>query len=382
MKRHLVIVGGSLVGHRAALAARRLDREIEITVLGAERHPPYQRPPLSKQLLAGSVSPDRVYMHGGNTAYTLRPGTVAHALDTSQKLVATSAGEVSYDLLVIGTGARPVQLAELPPGPSVIYLRTLDDALLLRSLFQEASAIAVVGAGFVGLEVASAARHRGIGVTVIDRALRPLASVAGSGCSRVVQQLHEENGVEFLLGTTVTSWDPLTGTVTTGTGAERRVQAVVVGAGVVPATEWVEGELPVEAGKGVLAGADGCVEGYGQLGVAGDAGSWFHPLYGRYVHVEHYETAATQAAHLAANLLTDQARPLEEIPFCWSEQHGTLLQVLGPRSEYATEIELDTPSGKGWGYLENGRLEQVILLGSGANLDQWRQEITAQLRSA
>jgi 3-phenylpropionate/trans-cinnamate dioxygenase ferredoxin reductase subunit len=367
----LVIVGASLAGHRAALEARRLDPDAEIVLLGEEPHPPYQRPPLSKGLLAGSVSPERLRLRSRPGAYELICEVRAEGLDPDRGVVATTAGEVPYDALIIATGARPIHPAALRRA-NARTLRTLDDALALRKRLVSGSRVVGIGAGFIGLEIAATAAGRGCSVTVVEGAPRVLPRAVGPDAARVVASWHEAHGVAVRTGVPVTALDDEA--VALADGGRIPADTVVVGLGVRPATEWLGTSLPVDERLGLVADAQGRIaEG---IAAAGDVSTWYHPGWGRPVRSEHFETAATQGVLAARSLLGGGSATWVDVPFGWSDQHGHLLQVLGMPGEDAEE---ERRSDTTFAYWREGRLEGFVLLDAAEELVDRREELARAL---
>ena len=241
-----VIVGASLGGAKAAEALRAEGFGGQIVLIGAEPHYPYERPPLSKGYLQGAEERDQIFVHSGEGWYAeqqidLRLGTTVTAIDRDLRQVALASGEtIGYDKLLLTTGSVPVRLP-VPGADSggVLYLRTVDDCERLRGTLASASRIAVIGAGWIGLEVAAAARSAGLPVTVVESAELPLLGVLGPEAGQVFLDLHRGHGVDFRLRSQVTDIlvraDAATG-VRLADGTEVSADAVVIGVGVAPAT--------------------------------------------------------------------------------------------------------------------------------------------------
>ena len=332
----IVVVGGSLAGVRAVQALRREGFAGRVVLVGAETHwPPFDRPPLSKQVLTGAWEPDKARLRLPDVIDAeLVLGRRATGLDLSTSTVALDDGSsVSFDGLVIATGATPITLPGTDHLAGVHVLRSIDDCLALRGDLETARRVAVVGAGVIGCEVASSCRSLGLEVTVVEALDVPLTRVLGPDMGRVAVALHESHGVVLRLDTRVVAIE--------GDGAVERLQlsdgpvleadVVVVGVGVRPATSWLEGSgLTVEDGV-VCDEACVAVGSDGRVVAAGDVARWFHPLYGRSMRVEHWTNASDQAAHAAKALVhgADAAGPFSAVPYFWSDQHGTKFQLVG-----------------------------------------------------
>jgi NADPH-dependent 2,4-dienoyl-CoA reductase/sulfur reductase-like enzyme len=337
VQRRAVVVGGSLAGLRAAEALRHVGHDGPLTIVGAERHLPYDRPPLSKQILTGKFGPDQIPLHveeGFEAEWLL--GVAATSLDLERRRLILDTGvDLPFDWLVIATGAHPRLLPALPAGPGVHYLRTVDDAIGLRDDLSRARHLIVVGAGFIGLEVASSARELGISVSVVEVLPVPLERAIGEEMGAAVAAWHRSRSVEIHTGAgiaaVVGSERPEAVRLTDGRVLPADV--VVVGVGVAPATGWLEGS-GVELENGVLCDERLRVRGRGGLipGVvaAGDVARWAHPAHEQPLRVEHWTNAAEQgeaAAHTLA--YGDAAAIYEPTPYFWSDQHGVKFQFVG-----------------------------------------------------
>lgn len=369
--RRLVIVGAGLAGHRAALEARRWDPNLEIIVVGAEAHPPYQRPPLSKGLLLGSVRPERLRLRSQPDAYEHRPNVRAVGLDLAERAVETSGGPLSFDGLIVATGADPV----LPPlfaHPATRTLRTVDDALALRARITPGHRVVAIGAGFIGLELASSLLALGAAVTVVEAEERVLPRAVGPGAAAIVASWHEHHGVTLRTTASVAAMAP--GGPVLADGTELPADTVLVGIGVRPAVGWVANALPSDPRLGLLADEYGTV--VDGVAAAGDAATWRHPAWSAPVRSEHFETAATQGVLAARNLLCAPREAWRDVPFGWSDQHGHLIQVLGVPGADAEEERRNEHT---WAYYRNGRLEGFVLLDAAEDLVDRRDELARSL---
>jgi NADPH-dependent 2,4-dienoyl-CoA reductase/sulfur reductase-like enzyme len=342
MIRDVVIVGASLAGLRAAETFRTEGHDGRLTVVGAEPHLPYDRPPLSKKVLAGEWDPDRIVLRKPGAVdelgLELRLGTPATGLDVDARRVHLADGDaVPYDALVIATGATPRRLPGQPVLPGVHELRTLDDALALRADLDAAPHhVVVIGAGFIGAEVAATARVRGLDVSIVEALPVPLVRGLGPVLGEACAEIHRDHGVHLHLGVGV---DAITGTdrvehVRLANGAVLPADVVVVGIGVRPATDWLEGSGLVLA-DGVCAD-ETLAAGPPGVYVAGDVARWPNPRYGEQMRVEHWTNAAEQGALAARNALLSSAGGLatayDPVPFFWSDQYDARIQFLGRAS--------------------------------------------------
>jgi 3-phenylpropionate/trans-cinnamate dioxygenase ferredoxin reductase component len=337
----VVVVGASLAGLRAAEEARHEGHTGPIIVLGDEIHAPYDRPPLSKQLLAGTWDVARIHHHAPDVLDTLglefRLGRRATGLDLDARTVRTDDGDVlHFDGLIVATGAAARSLPGTEGQPAVRTLRTLDDCLAIRHTLVSAgdgARVVVIGAGFIGSEVAATCRGLGAEVTVVEALPTPLGRVLGNEMGEACAGLHRAEGVTVRAGVGV---DGVTSTpgadppavVHLGDGTDLDADLVVVGIGVVPATSWLEDSgLILDNGvvcSETLFAADGVV-------AAGDVARWTHAGLGEQLRVEHWTNAAEGGAAAARNLLagSSAAVPYAPVPFFWSDQYTTKIQVIG-----------------------------------------------------
>ena len=342
----IAIVGASLGGLRTAQALRgRGNFAGAITLIGAEPHYPYDRPPLSKQVLAGEWEPARTLLDPPEKVdaldLDLRLGTRALALDLEARAIALEGGErAPFDALVIATGAFPRTLPNTPNLPGIHTLRTIDDSLRIRAALTEGPRVAVVGAGFIGAEVAAVARSAGLEVTLIEALPAPLANAAGATVGEACAALHRGHGVDVRCDTRVAGFE--------GSGRVERVlladgsaveaDLVVVGIGVAPATGWLEGS-GLTLDDGVVCD-ETCAATPGVYAV-GDVARWRNPVFGETMRVEHWTNVIHQSRHVARNLLAGEgeARPFATVPYVWSDQYDASIQALGhPRPDDEVEV--------------------------------------------
>jgi 3-phenylpropionate/trans-cinnamate dioxygenase ferredoxin reductase subunit len=333
----VVVVGGSLAGLRAAEALRRGGHDGPLTVVGEEAVAPYDRPPLSKQVLTGKATTDSVALRreeGLDIEWRL--GCRATALDLERRRLALDDGEdLAWSALVIATGARVRYLPGTGDLQGIHVLRTLDDAIALRADLQGNPRVAVIGGGFIGSEVASSCRTLGLDVTVVDTVEVPLARALGDEMGRVAALLHHDNGtvlltqvaVQEVVGTGRVEGLRLTG------GRVVPADVVVVGIGVTPVVDWLEGS-GVDLGNGVHCDK-WCRVTAGGVPVpgvvaAGDVAHWEHPGWAAPARVEHWTNAVEQGEAAAHTLLHGQAaKPYAPTPYFWSDQYGKKIQFVG-----------------------------------------------------
>ena len=332
----MVVVGASLAGVRAAESLRDAGYDGALTVVGAEGHRPYDRPPLSKQVLTGKVEPGQIALDVGHLDCQWLLGTAAIGLDLQGRRVRLEGDEnLAFDGLVIATGARARSLPGVGRRHGLHLLRTLDDAIALRRQLERSPAVAVVGAGFIGAEVASSCRQRGLTVTVVEVLPVPLSGAIGEEMGRAAASLHQANGTSLITGVGVESilgGDRVEG-LRLADGRTVAADVVVVGVGVAPEQEWLQGS-GVDLDNGVLCDQWCRVLSGGNVvpGVVacGDVARWRHPLWERPVRVEHWTNAVEQGEAAGRALLHgDMGRPYAPVPYFWSDQYGVKIQMVG-----------------------------------------------------
>jgi 3-phenylpropionate/trans-cinnamate dioxygenase ferredoxin reductase component len=295
-----VIVGASLAGAKAAETLRQDGFDGRVVLIGAETERPYERPPLSKDYLRGEVGREKVYVHDegfyAKHEIELRLSRTAVSLDTSSGEVELDDGErLRYDRLLLATGAEPRRLAI--PGAEldgVLYLRSVEDSDTLRERLDRGGSVVVVGAGWIGAEVAASARQRGLEVTVVEPASVPLQRALGAEVGAIYRDIHTDHGVRMLMGTGVEAFegDAAVERVRTGDGRELDCDFVVVGVGVEPRTQLAtQAGLPVDNGVVVDEQLRTSVPG---VFAAGDVANARHPFYGERIRVEHWANALNQ----------------------------------------------------------------------------------------
>lgn len=342
--RRIVVVGASLSGLHAARALRHGGFDGTITVVGDEAHAPYDRPPLSKQVLAGSWEPERTTLIGArddDLALDWMLGTAATSLDPGARTVELDDGSVlDFDGLVVATGARPRRLSAAEGLDGVHVLRTLDDALALRAdLDATPRRVVVVGAGFIGAEVAATVRGRGLPVTMVEPLPVPLGRVLGGEVGETIGAVHRDQGVDLRLGVGVDAVEGATRVerVRLSDGSTLEADVVVVGIGVVPNTDWLDGS-GLEVDDGVV--ADETCRAAPGIVAAGDVARWPHRTYGETMRVEHWDHAIAQGGHAAATLLAgDGAEAFTPVPWFWSDQYDRKIMLAG-RPAGADEVRI------------------------------------------
>jgi 3-phenylpropionate/trans-cinnamate dioxygenase ferredoxin reductase subunit len=398
--RTVVVVGASLAGLRAAEGLRRQGHDGHVVLIGAEAHEPYDRPPLSKQLLAGDLEPDQIALRRAgydDLDLDLELGVRATHLDVAARVVSVDRGDgvdhaVAFDGLVIATGSTPRLLPGLDPHAlpaGMFVLRTLDDALALRAALDHDPKVVVVGAGFIGSEVAATCRLRGLEVTVLEALPAPLVRGLGPVLGAVCGELHRDHGVDLRLGVGVAGFD-----VGDVDGVERvqRVRlddgtaidadVVVVGVGVAPVTQWLDDSgLTIDNGvvcDETLLAAPGIV-------AAGDVARWPNPLFdGELVRLEHWTNASEQGVAAARRLLHgdgDAPEPFAPVPFVWSDQYDRKIQSAGQfRGDDRMEVVHGSLAERRFVavFERSGRVVGTLGFSMPAKLMQYRRMIAAR----
>ncbi|MGW1156770.1 NAD(P)/FAD-dependent oxidoreductase [Streptomyces sp. NPDC002513] len=373
--RRVVVVGAGMAGVQTAVALREQGFTGSVTLIGAEPHPPYDRPPLSKAVLLGKAEGSAfdvdfealgIELRLGREAVGLRPGD--HELDTVE-------GPVPYDVLVLATGAEPIRLPGAEGVPGVHLLRTLDDAERLRPVLAEQHDIVVVGAGWIGAEFATAAREAGCAVTVVEAADRPLAGALPAEVAAPMAAWYADSGAELRTHTRVDRIEP--GAVVLDDGSRVPADAVVVGIGARPATAWL-------AGSGVELGAYGEVLADEHLRTSvpdvyavGDCASFPSGRYEQRLLVHHWDNALQGPRTVAANIIGETPMAYDPVPYFWSEQFGRFVQYVGHHASADTTVWRGNPQGAAWTvcWLRSGRLVGLLAVGRPRDLAQGRRLI-------
>lgn len=335
--QQIVVVGGGLAGVRACEALRQHDYRGRIVLIGDEPGPPYDRPPLSKHLLAGDLDPGRFELRRPDEFAALdldhRTETTVESLDLARRTIAILGGEqLSFDGLIIASGSVPRRLPNQPDVAGVMTLRTLRDSLALRDRLTAGHRLVVIGAGFIGLEVAATATKRGCAVTVLEGAPAPLIRGLGAEMGTAVAGVHHRNGVDLRCDARIEAIEHHRGAVR-GVLADGELVAadtVLVGIGVRPATDWLE-DSGLEVRDGVI--CDDRLEAAPGVFAAGDCARWVNRLFDEEMRIEHWTNAAEQGAAAAANLLAAlgglPGEPFAPVPFFWSDQFDSRIQFVG-----------------------------------------------------
>lgn len=328
----IVIVGGGLAAARTAEQLRKSEFSGPVTIVSDEVHLPYDRPPLSKDVLHAdlddvALKPAEFYAEND---ITLRLGSAARNVDTAAQTVTLADGSVlGYDELVIATGLVPRRIPSFPELDGIRVLRSLDDALALRGQASSARNAVIVGAGFIGCEVAASLRKMGVAVVLVEPQPTPLASVLGEQVGALVTRLHRAEGVDVRTGVGVAEVRGQDGRVTSvflTDGTELEADLVVVGIGSRPATDWLEGS-GIAVDNGIVCDEAGRTSAP-HVWALGDAASW-RDATGHQVRVEHWSNVAEQARVVVPRMLGQEPPEAVVVPYFWSDQYDVKIQCLG-----------------------------------------------------
>lgn len=346
MTEHLVVVGASLAGLRAVESARKSGYAGPITLVGAEEHLPYDRPPLSKAFLGegtGTQTPFREeHVLRDELGVELMLGEPATGLDVRTKEIRVGSRSLVYSGLIVATGARARAFAGSEGLGGVHTLRTIEDAVAVRDGLDSRARTVVIGAGFIGSEVASAAAKRGVDVTIVEAMPVPLVRAVGEELGAVLGRLHARRGIALRTGTAVAALEgaeTVTG-VRLATGEILPADMVVVGIGAVPETDWLrDSEVELHERDGGLI-ADETLRVADGVVAAGDVVHWPNPLFdGMFQRLEHWTSAAEQGALAARNVLAPQtAQAYSTVPYFWSDWYDYRIQFVG--SPVADEVRV------------------------------------------
>jgi 3-phenylpropionate/trans-cinnamate dioxygenase ferredoxin reductase component len=364
-----VVAGAGLAGLRTAEELRARGYAGQITLIGAERRPPYDRPPLSKKVLTDAGIDPSLRPDFGALNVDFRPDEAVTGLDAAALL--TTRGKYPFDHLVLATGALPVKL---PGDGRQRFLRTYDDALALRDLLGPGLRLAIVGAGWIGAELATAAAAHGSEVTVVEAGPAPLAAAIGAPVGGQTERWYAEAGVRLRVGVAVESVQP-DGLALVG-GGLIAADEIVTAVGVRPATGWLDGSgVRLENGVAVDAGLRTSLPG---VYAAGDCAAFFSRRFGRRLRFEHWDVALHAPEVVAANVLGGDA-VYDPVPYFWSEQFGRMVQYAGYHGDAERLIWRGDPAGPTWAacWLASGRLVAILTVDRPRDLQQARRLIAS-----
>src|SRR5438067_790299 len=371
----VVIVGGGGTGDAAAFALRKRGFDGEIVILSADHDRPYDRPYLSKEFLRGEVDLPKVFLHDAadysKERIELRLGQRVTEGSLSERRLKLSGGdEVAFDVLVLGLGGTPRRLPDIPQADNVLTLRSLRDSRQIRDALGSAKRLLLIGAGFIGAEVAASARRLGRDVLIVEALPVPLQRALGREVGEIYADIHRAQGADVRTGTTVGEWHVAGGRVTgvsLSDGTREEADLVLVAVGIEPNLDLPRAlGLPIEGG-GVrvdegLRAADGVY-------VGGDIALHQHPVLGRSIRVEHWEVAKGHGRGIAAAIAGGHA-PYTKLPYFWSDQYDVNLEYRGHASGDDTAVWRGNREGLSFSvfYLRNGRVEGVLSMNdSGTN---------------
>jgi 3-phenylpropionate/trans-cinnamate dioxygenase ferredoxin reductase subunit len=367
MAQRYVIVGASLTGATAAITLREEGADGDVILIGAEREPPYQRPPLSKAYLRGDVPFDKALVrpaafyaaHGIETMFGIR----ATRIDPSARFVELEDHRrVPFDALLLATGGRnrPVSI---PGGDlkGIFGLRTVQDADRIRDEMVAGRRVVVVGMGFIGSEVAASLRQRGLDVVAIDSSKTPLFRVLGEAVGQTIAELHRAHGVRTIFEDTVAAFEGTqrVACVVTNGGLRLECDFVVVGIGIEPTVDML-GESDIHVDNGVVVD-EYCQTNVGGIYAAGDVANHYHPVFGRHIRVEHWQNAVKQGAAAARKMLGKRI-VYDEIHWFWSDQYDANLQYAGFHTKWEQLVvrgRLDSGSNLAC-YVNEGRIDAAV----------------------
>lgn len=384
-----VIVGASLAGLRTAESLRKHGHDETIVLIGDEEHLPYDRPPLSKEHLDAAQAAEPVMLRKAEDydalELDLRLGVRATGADLDARVVSTTGGEVPFDQLVVATGGTPRRAPQAGTLDGFHVVRTLADADALRADLDREPRVVVLGGGFIGAEVACAARKRGLHVTMVEALEAPLSRALGVRVGNLLTQPHADHGVTVRCGVTVTEARGAgrVEEVTLSDGTVVPADVVVVGLGVTPATGWLE-DSGLDVSDGVL-----CDAGLRAVGTratvyaVGDVARWPNEKFGETMRVEHWSNA-NEHAEVVASAITGNPRAATSVPYVWSDQYGSRIQIVGrPGASDEVTLRLDDDGCRHVAAFERaGRLVGLMAVDSPRTIIKARKAIGGGTMSA
>jgi 3-phenylpropionate/trans-cinnamate dioxygenase ferredoxin reductase subunit len=380
-----VIVGAMLAGAKAAETLREQGFDGRVVLVGAEQERPYERPPLSKEYLRGEAGREKVYVHDASfyadNDIELLLGRSAERLDTrTRRLTLDDGDELAYDRLLLATGAEPRRLP-IPGGEldGVLYLRSVDDSDALRARLDAGGAVVVVGAGWIGSEVAASARQRGLEVTVLDPLGVPLERVLGPELGAIYRDIHADHGVRMLMGTGVEAFegDGRVERVRTSDGGLLDCDFVVVGVGVEPRTR-LAAEAGIAVGDGVS--VDACLRTDAEgVFAAGDVAGAEHPFYAERIRVEHWANALNQGPAAARNMLGQEVQ-YDRLPYFFSDQYDVGMEYSGFARSWDRVVFRGDPAARE--FVAFWLVEDRVVAGMSVNVWDVNEDVQRLIRSS
>lgn len=367
-----MVVGAGAGGDSAAVGLSKQGYGGEILLVGLEEHRPYERPALSKRFLSGAVETDRVFLRPHGQYQTLGinhlPGRRVVDGDPGARRLNLDDGEtVEYDQLVLATGSTPRTLPDTPQASNILTLRSLRDGTVLKDKLAEARSILIVGAGFIGAEVAATARGLDKEVLVVEMAPVPLERVLGREVGEVYAGMHRRHGVDLRTSTHVVHWGVRDGKlheVELADGTSRPVDVALIAVGVTPNVELAQ-KLALDAGPAGVS-VDETLQAAPGIFAVGDIASQQHPVFNRRIRVEHWQVAQRQGTAVAASIAGEPA-PYTELPWFWSDQYDVNLQYVGNAVGFDQTIVRGDLAGDAFSifYLKAGVLDAVLSFNDG-----------------
>jgi 3-phenylpropionate/trans-cinnamate dioxygenase ferredoxin reductase subunit len=366
-KAEVVIVGGGAAGDAAAMTLRKAGFDGRIVLVSADRHPAYHRPYLSKEFLRNELPEERVFLRRpeGYEAQHIEwwgERRVVAADRQASSITFDDGSSLRFGTLVLATGGSPRWLPGVPRLSNVRVLRTLDDSVELKQLLAGSRRMLVIGAGFIGAEVAASARTQGKDVLLVEVASVPLGRALGEEMGQVYARIHRDHGIDLRTATSVTRWHTRgdrVEAVELSDGTREEVDAVLVSVGIEPGIALAQDlGLPLGSG-GVL--VDEMLAAEPAVYCAGDIAAHLHPLYGRHLRVEHWQVARRQGEAIGKTI-AGQGGALEELPWFWSDQYDVKLQYLGNAARFDTAVWRGDREGDRFSvfYLNDGLIEAVL----------------------
>jgi 3-phenylpropionate/trans-cinnamate dioxygenase ferredoxin reductase subunit len=383
-ERTFVIVGASLAGAKAAETLREEGFDGRVVLIGAEGARPYERPPLSKEYLRGEAGREKVWVHEDERYYSrtqidLRMGTEVTAVDPGGRTVELAGGErLAFDALLLATGAQPRRL-DVPGADldEVYYLRTVEDSDRLRERIERGGRLVVVGAGWIGAEVAASARQRGCEVTLLEMTKVPLERVLGPELGAVYRDIHTDNGVTFRGETRISSFE--------GAGSVERVVTddgpldcdfAVVGVGVAPRVALAEA-AGLEVDNGILVDERLRTSAEG-IYAAGDVANAYHPLLQQRIRVEHWANALNQGPAAARSML-GRDEPYEQVPYFFSDQYDVGMEYAGHATDWDEVVFRGDPAARE--FIAFWLRDRRVLAGMNVNVWDVNEDIQTLVRA-
>jgi NADPH-dependent 2,4-dienoyl-CoA reductase/sulfur reductase-like enzyme len=349
----VIIVGAGHAGGRAAETVRQAGFKGRVVLIGEESHPPYERPPLSKEMLVSDYAPEKVYLAPmgawAENTIELRLDARVEGLDRAAHRVRLAGGEaLAYDRLLIATGGRVRKLSL--PGAGLAgthYIRTIRDSLALKAELKPGARLVVIGGGFIGLEAAAAAAKLGCKATVLEAQPELLSRVMDPLMGRWFEALHRANGVDVLKGVTIARIDGTdrVSAVVLGSGDRIDADVVVIGIGIVPNME-IAADAGIEVGNGIKADVCGVTSDV-DVFAAGDVAFQFHPVLGRHMRLESWANAQNGGIAIARNIVVEPAEraPYVDVPWFWTDQFNANIQLAGAPDGWDRIVVRGNPDG-------------------------------------